>query len=219
MKLVRTAMLLTIGCALGCNGKDSSDDTQTFDAEGTITAESGESAKVAILKSFGFATNGSGFIYFASNENATCDNVVEMLKADEAYNPDQVLLAEHCNLLFKFKYEESTGFDGLVFTEEDLFVSLWSLSCGMGAGTWEYQNQGGDRDYFYTGTWWQGSPDVYETTVSEVGENISITVTMGPYSGHFIYEGLDDISATGQVVGTIEAERCTGLAQTDLFPF
>jgi hypothetical protein len=187
--------------------------------EGTITAKDGQSADVAIMKSFGFASNGSGLVYFSSNETATCANVVEMLQADEAHNPDSVLLAGHCNLIFKFKYDENEGFEASKYTHDDLFEAFWSVSCGMGEGAWEYANNDGDKDYFYTGTWWQGSPQDHDTTVSEIGDNIGINTSMGPYAGQYIYVGLDDIPGTGLVVGDIEAQRCTGLAQTDLFPF
>ena len=218
MQLFRIILATSAAIILGCNGDDDGNG-ETLQAEGVITAMTGENAEVAIRKAFGFATNGSALIYMASNENATCDNVIEMFQADEAHNPDQILLAEHCNLIFKFKYDEAAGYDGINVTADDLFSAIWSVSCAMETGAWEYSNNGGDKDFFYTGKWWQGSPDTHNTTVSDLGENIGISTTMGPYSGHFIYQGLDDISATGQVGGTIEAQRCTGLAQTDLFPF
>ena len=218
-------MLRTIGIGLGvlllsaCNGDDDTDNTEASQATGTIVAQTGETGDVAVKRAFGFATNGIGLVYMSSNPSATCDNVVEMLNADEAHNPDQVLLAGHCNFIYKFKYPESAGFDGLSFTEDDLLSTLWSVSCAMEDGAWEYSNNDGDRDYYYTGTWWQGSPDSHQTALNAVDEDIQITVTMGPYSGHFIYEGLDSIPATGQVSGTITAKRCTQLAQTDLFAF
>ena len=218
--MLRTiGLTLTLSLISACNGDDDSTDVDDAQANGTITATTGESADVAIQHAFGFATNGIGLVYMSSNPNATCDNVVEMLNADEAHNPDQVLLSGHCNFIYKFKYPESAGFDGLSFTADDLLNTLWSVSCAMEEGTWEYSNNDGDRDYYYTGTWWQGSPDTHQTALNAVGEDIQITATMGPYSGHFIYEGLDAIPATGQVNGTILAKRCTPLAQTDLFAF
>jgi len=218
--MYRTA-ISTLACVIplfGCSG-GSDDGPETFSMEGQITAEDGQQADVAIRKAFGFATNGSGLVYFASNEEATCANVLELLETDEAHNPDRVLLAGHCNLVYKFKFEGEPTFDDLTFTEEDTFSSIWSVSCGMGEGAWEYANNDGDKDYFYTGSWWQGSPIVYSSTVSGTGDNMRITATLGPYAGHYIYEGLDEVSGTGLVSGDVEIQRCTGLAQTALFPF
>jgi len=209
----------TVLLSMGCSGGEGDDDIESFQADGTITAQSGEVGDVAVRQAFGFATNGSGLIYMASNGAATCESVVEMLQADQAHNPDQVLLAGHCNLIFKFQYDESSGYDGLSFTADQIGSAFWSVSCAMDDGAWEFENRDGDRDYYYTGVWWQGSPDNHSTGVSVNGEDIAISTTMGPYSGHFIYQGLDDIAATGQVSGTIQAKRCTTLAQTVLFPF
>ena len=218
MSRVAISTMLLMTPMFACNG--TGDDTsETFSMEGQITAEDGQQGDVTIRKAFGFATNGSGLVYFASNGDATCDNVLEMLEADEAHNPDKVLLAGHCNLIYKFKFNGEPTFDELSFTEADTFESLWSVSCGMGEGSWEYANNDGDKDYFYTGSWWQGSPNVYSTTVSGTGDSMRITATMGPYTGHYIYEGLDEVSGTGLVGGDVEVQRCTGLAQTALFPF
>lgn len=203
-----------VACDGGSDGVD-----ETFAMQGKITAEDGQQGEVTIRKAFGFATNGSGLVYFASNGDATCDNVLEMLEADEAHNPDSVLLAGHCNLIYKFKFDGEPTFDDLSFTEADTFRSIWSVSCGMGEGSWEYANNDGDKDYFYTGSWWQGSPNVYTSTVSGTGDSMRVNVTMGPYTGHYIYEGLDEVSGTGLVSGDVEIQRCTGLAQTALFPF
>jgi hypothetical protein len=201
---------------VGCN--DSNDDGEGIVmASGTITTEDGQQADVMLRKAFGFAVNGSALVYMASNKGATCDNVVEYISNASLFDPADILLSGHCNTIFKFKYEDT--WDGLTFSEADIFSALWSVSCGLGEGDFELENKDGEEDYYYSGTWWQGSPESHNTSITNVSDNITLNFDMGPYLGYYIYEGLDDITATGQVGGSVEAQRCPGLAQTDLFSF
>lgn len=192
-------------------------DAEAFLVKGDLTSGDGADGMVRGRQAFGFATAGRGIVYVAANGAATCADLVEYLDRTELIDPSATLMLEgHCNLTLTFDYDDATGWDGL--TEAELTTALWSVSCAMDEGDWEVQSRQGVEDYFYSGRWWQGSPDTVSTTLHGADGDVSFDVDMNGFSGNFIYEEFQAAPATGTVSGAgVATTWCPQLAQTPLF--
>ena len=187
--------------------------------EGTIKANDFDRSAVAeTVKAFGFATNGVGVVYLAPNPDATCESVTEYLTEGGSYDPSSVLKSGHCSMVVRFNYEVESGFDGDTHANGD--GTLVNVNCAMGEGSWEIVGSGQQRGYRFTGdeaAWWQGSASTFTvtTTVGADDNTPDVELTLGPdFGGQFIYEDVDPDPATGDVTGTVVAERCQSLTQT-----
>jgi len=201
-------LVLLVGCEGGGQGDE------ILMAEGAITSD-GSTAEVAARKAFGFATSGQGFVYVASNGDATCGAVVDYLTSTDPYDPTDILVAGHCNLSLDFDYDG--GWDGHEVLPSDITTGLWSVSCAMDDGSWSLEERKGFVDYFYSGRWWQGSPLDHHTVLSGDGEELVVDLEMSEYDGDYIYEDLESHPGSGRVTGTIDATWCAQLAQTPFF--
>jgi hypothetical protein len=95
----------------------------------------------------------------------------------------------------------------------------FSINCYFGDETWEYETRDSDdRDYYYQGREWLGSPAAYRYDFAPDGDDYFIDLSMSEYNGQFPYETLESFPASGAVSGTITAERCDTLATTPIFP-
>ena len=203
----------------GCSGKGDTADTasSTIDGamvSGTVTSEDGSSANVAVMKAFGFASAGTGLIYAASGEGATCATVAEYLDFDTAeYDPTDLWPAETCNLFLRFSYDEAAGWDGLTIDATDV-LNPWVITCAMDPGSWEYGKSNGFVDYYYSGRYFQGGPDSGSAALSGSGESMDVTVSFSSFTGGFTYELMENVSASGSVTGTMVTEWCTDLGST-----
>lgn len=212
--------------AAGCPGSDDDDNLPEPLTTGTVVEDAtGRSAEAATYKAFGFATNGIGVVYMSANPDATCDSVYEYLTASDAYDPSGVLVADHCNLAFRFKYPDADGFDNLELSDAEI-ENIWNVNCAMGEGQWVLSGSGRERDYFFTpddeeaGGWWQGYARTWTSTVSVGADSNTpdVTLSLGPdLGGQFIYEDTNPDPGTGTISGTVTSERCQKLVQTPLY--
>jgi hypothetical protein len=84
----------------------------------------------------------------------------------------------------------------------------------MDSGEWLWSDESGTEGYFYSGPWWQGSPETFSIElVGSKEEGYSLDLTMDTYSGQFIYdlEHMDPDPGSGAVAGVVEAEYCDQL--------
>lgn len=206
--------LLALFALTACEGTSEVEEALYF--EGRITDDAdGAYADVAIRRGFGLATQGQAYVYLAGNADATCDEVVAYLTED-AYDPSQLFTPGGCNITFDFSYDASVGWDGLEYTQADM-EQFYSFNCAMGEGSFELQGSGDERDYRYTGRWWQGAPTEHATALSGSGQTLGFALDATSFRGNFIYENFDMRPASGQVSGALDVEWCNGLAQTDFF--
>jgi hypothetical protein len=205
--------------ALGCSGgKDTAGGVGVDGAavSGRITAES-SFADVQTMKGFAFATAGTGLIYLSSGEGATCASVAEYLDFDTGeYDPSELWPPETCNLFLRFGYETAAGFDGLVVAGDDP-LNPWILNCAMDSGAWEYGTSNGFTDYFYSGRYYQGSPNDGTSTITGQDGALTVDVSFSSYNGGFTYEEMENVPASGSVSGSVATEWCTDLGATGYF--
>lgn len=217
--ITRGAWLSAAAMMVACGGKGDTADTASTSvggvmASGTITAEDGSYADVNIVKAFAFASAGTGLVYAASGEGATCETVAEYLDFDTAeYDPTDLWPAETCNLFLRFSYDDAAGWDGLVIAGDDP-LNPWVITCAMDAGSWEYGESNGFFDYYYTGRYFQGGPEDGTATFSGTGESMSVALSFSSYLGGFTYELMENVNASGTVSGTVVTEWCTDLGST-----
>lgn len=185
---------------------------------GTIAPDHPEyqvSGEFTGYKAFAFDDQGKFWLYVSSNPNAQCADVVSYLQVGgDRFNPENVLSPYKCNILVKLV--DWTG--DFSASDDILVVAATAIECAMGEGTFELMTMDtNDRDYFWTGQWWQGSPKAYNFNFQgdrETGYNIDLV--MSEYAGTFIYEEMDKYPAFGEVSGVFSPEICSGLASTGL---
>jgi hypothetical protein len=198
---------------------DKADDSAVPDplVSGTVQPEgASESGEVAFHRGFAFDQGGRVIAYISSNPAASCDRVVEYLRPhEEPYDPSGLLTGGTCDLYFAMD-----GYSGDLSADDDpMAVAGWALNCAMGEGSFVLETRdSGDRDYYWSGRWWQGRPTSYSYTLTGgAGADFTFDLQMSAYDGGFIYESMEGVPATGEVSGSIDLEWCPSLATTGLF--
>ena len=182
---------------------------------GTIDSD-GSSGDVAGVEAFGWDDGDKLLFYVSSTPGVTCDSLSEYLSASGEFDPSSVLTAGMCDFFFRLSDSYDSG--GWSVETGDLMGAGAVVNCAMEDGTWELETRDDDTDYYYTGRWWQGTPDQYSYTFSGGGEGGTYTaeLEMSSYSGSFIYEDFVADEGSGNVSGTVTAEWCGGLGTTGL---
>jgi hypothetical protein len=197
---------------LGCGGSES-----TPMLEGSVSTAD-LTATIANSAAFGFHIDGVAYIYFASNPDTTCDEVVDYInhsQSSEAFDPTTVWLGGTCNLLLQLAGYEG---DEHTFTgDENWIKGFWQMNCAMGDGEFVYETQNGYTDYYWSESVWTGISDVHDTTTTHV-ENTSyeITTEISGWSGNYT-DQLGNVPLEGTVSGVVEAQWCSDLYQTGLW--
>jgi hypothetical protein len=197
---------------LACSGT-----TATAALEGTVTTADYE-ATVSISHGFGFDIDGTGFFYFPSNPDATCEDVVAYLthsSSSEAYDPTQVWTEGTCVLSLKL-----TSYDGgdYSFTEEQNWLEgFLNMNCAMGEGEFIYEeSDNGYWDYYWTNNVWSGIAGVHTTDVTAVDESsYTVTTEVSGWEGNYVEEfSGEQIPLDGAVSGSVELTWCSDLYDT-----
>ena len=213
---------LTLAAACGGGAGDTAGDAPMI--TGTIQPEGEDvSGEFEGYRAFAYDQGGAFIAYISSNPRATCDKVTDYLTVGaEPYDPVDVLVAGKCDFFIYL----SSGYDGGLShsadkddEELDTVGPGVSLGCAMGEGEWVYERRDGDdKDYYWSGRWWQGAPVTYSFDFSGGdGSEVVMDIAMQEYTGAFIYEEFANDPASGDVEGHVTAEWCTGLAGTGLF--
>ncbi|GDX82307.1 hypothetical protein LBMAG42_41180 [Deltaproteobacteria bacterium] len=197
-----TALLITL---LAC---DPAAPDELAPLTGVITSN-GESAELVGGAGFAAERDGRIVVVVYPRSEVTCELAGQDMGAGgEDWDASVVQEAGKCSMSILADYD-----DGLDITGGTLFDATVSVSCAMGDGTWEYREE--DRynsaGYFYTGSWWQGSPEAFDLTVSGDEEaGYTFEVTMETYTGQYIYdlEEADPDPAEGAVSGGMVLEPC-----------
>ncbi len=188
--------------------------------EGTVTTDDGETGTVSGAKIFAYDKGGEAMLYVASNSAATCAEVTEYLGSDRDADPSNLFVDGGCNAFaFISEFDQAgSSFDSNPDGDSWTKVS-WVLNCAMGEGEFEYLHQGQDSGYYWSGRWWQGGPNTWNLTLSGGGgEGMVLDAEMNDYDGNYIYEGLDEVLASGLVSGSnVQAEWCEDLSESDFF--
>jgi hypothetical protein len=214
MPLSLCASLLLVAC--GDKGDEGDEATPQITGEIQVNGQD-EIGDVAIYKAFATSA-GTGFLlYLSNNPDATCATVVDYLRTDEPWDPTGFLTAGSCDIVASIStWDEVSGAQA---SDDPLGAAGFSINCYFGDETWEYETRDSDdRDYYYQGREWLGSPAAYRYDFAPDGDDYFIDLSMSEYNGQFPYETLESFPASGAVSGTITAERCDTLATTPIFP-
>ena len=209
--------LLVLGAlfSVGCSEKEEEIEPLLV---GTITPDHPEvslSADFTGYKAFAFDINNTFWTYISSNPNAYCGDVVKYLNVgSDPFDPVNVLSPGKCNMLIKL-----TDWQGSVSLENDaVAVAATAIECAMGDGEFTLMNlDGNGKDYYWTGTWWQGAPREYRFDLEGDRDNgYVLDIEMTVLNGGFIREEFEKYEAYGTVSGVMDAYVCEGLASTGL---
>jgi hypothetical protein len=180
--------------------------------EGEIAFDDGETASIATHKAFGYDAGGKALLYFASSETATCDGVTDFLSQDSG-DPSGIFAPGYCNV-----FAQVQNWDGseVSYTSDPISVT-WALNCTIGEGSWNWEERGDDDGFYWSGRFWQGSPQAWSITASGgQGSPFVVDVEMNDYDGDYIYEFVD-MTGSGLVSGTTQVEWCASLSETAFF--
>lgn len=209
--------LLVLGAlfSVGCSEKEEEIEPLLV---GTITPDHPEvslSADFTGYKAFAFDINNTFWTYISSNPNAYCGDVVKYLNVgSEPFDPVNVLSPGKCNMLIKL-----ADWQGSVSLENDaVAVAATAIECAMGDGEFTLMNlDGNGKDYYWTGTWWQGAPREYRFDLEgDRDSGYVLDIEMTVLNGGFIREEFEKYEAYGTVSGVMDAYVCEGLASTGL---
>lgn len=178
-------------------------------------------AEFSIYKAFAFNDQGTLWMYLSSNPETYCTDVIEYLTSSDPYDPVKVLAPGKCNMYIKL----SNWTGESIAKDDNLLIAESNIQCAMGDGDFEYMILEGDneKDYYWTGNWWQGVPTGYEWEISGDHEGdadnpagYNIDISMYEFSGGFIHMEPQKYDGTGNVQGSMEVYICEGLASTGL---
>lgn len=185
---------------------------------GTVAPDHPEMALSADFegyKAFAFDINNTFWTYISSNPNAHCGDVVNYLNVGSApFDPVNVLSPGKCNMLIKL-----TDWEGAISLQDDtIAVAATAIECAMGEGEFSLTNMDGNgRDYYWTGTWWQGAPREYRFDLEgDRDSGYTLDIEMTVFYGGFIHDEFEKYEAYGTVSGVMDAYVCEGLASTGL---
>ncbi len=200
--------LLVAGC-----GKEKSDSTIT----GSLNLpEHGEQADIVWDKAFGYADGSTMIAFITGVSGATCASVSSYLGPNDGpLNKADVLHGGSCTMLVR-THEWDGGWSANYPNAED----SWSPSidsnirCDFGDGEWVLESRGSSyEDYYWSGTVWQGIPDVFDWDFIGDKSGFELTVDMSHYDGGFLYsDNHDDIPGSGAINGTVNAKWCGALS-------
>jgi hypothetical protein len=214
-KMLKYSMVMVFSF-LSCAGEKVEEPVPLLN--GTIEPDHPEftlSADFSGYKAFAFDINDTFWMYISSNPNSNCDAVSSYLNVGgDPFDPVDVLTPGTCNMMIKV-----SDWQGSFTAENDpIAVAATAIECAMGEGVFELQTPSwGNRDYYWTGTWWQGNPSEYRFDISgDRDDGYSLDIEMSVYNGGFIREEMDKYEAFGTVTGAMNAYVCEGLASTGL---
>lgn len=208
-------LVLGVMFSVGCGEKEEEIEPLLV---GTITPDHPEvflSADFTGYKAFAFDINNTFWTYISSNPNAYCGDVVKYLNVgSDPFDPVNVLSPGKCNMLIKL-----TDWQGSASLENDVVaVAATAIECAMGEGEFTLMNlDGNGKDYYWTGTWWQGAPREYRFDLEgDRDSGYVLDIEMTVLNGGFIREEFEKYEAYGTVSGVMDAYVCEGLASTGL---
>jgi hypothetical protein len=176
---------------------------------GEITIDSaGLVGTFSIEKAFGMAVDDTLIVYLSSNPDATCERVVRYLTpSSELEDPSDLRLGQTCDMFMKI-----SSWDGSFSAKDDrLAIASSAISCVLDDGKFIYKERGTDDfDYYWSGRWWQGIPDLYTLSIedSTKSDGFEISGEMSSFDGAFIYEKLQSEPGSGLVSGAADIELC-----------
>lgn len=182
--------------------------------EGTLSLpDYGERADVRWDKAFGYVEGSSMIAFITGAEGATCDSVAAYLGPKSGALPkDDILEGGSCTLFIRTQ-EWYGGWSASYPNSSDASYppSIDSnIRCEFGDGEWVYEERGeGYVDYYWSGTVWQGIPDVFEWDLSGGRDGFEIDVNMSHYDGGFLHsDNHEEVLGSGDISGLINASWC-----------
>ena len=178
--------------------------------------EHGEQADILWDTAFGYVEGSSMIAFITGAPGATCASVSTYLGPNDGpLKKSGVLQGGSCTMLLRTN-EWDGGWSASYPNADDAWPpSIDSnILCDFGDGEWVLESRGaGYEDYYWTGTVWQGIPDVFDWDFSGGKSGFELTVDMSHYDGGFLYsDNHDDIPGSGTISGSIHAKWCGALA-------
>jgi len=187
-------------------------------ATGNIDTRDGRfTGSVSVVRAFSFFNGNTTLIYGAANPAATCESVAHALGAEGNYDPNDLFLPEHCNLVIQTNQAPPlAGYD----LQSDSGATV-RANCAYGSGEWSWMDGFVGVGWYYSGVYysplaWKGS-----FSISEVGSarDLEVEVDLREWEGRFPHDSVDtdEHKASGRVEGTITALDCPALEETPWF--
>lgn len=207
--------LLAAALLTACTGDDGKPGETHW---GDVVADrAGETASIDGLVAFGYNLGDTAILLVLPNAAATCADAFHMLDGDPEYDPTVANPPGTCTTFVHLSAYTTSGVTASSTAASPSTTSIIALNCAMDTGEW-VQEQRNTFGYFYSGPYWQGSPEEATLTVSGGDEaGYALDVEMSSYDGNFIYESMEDAPASGSAAGSIDAAWCPDLAQTVYF--
>ena len=169
-----------------------------------------EQGEIAVLSAYGLAQDGKLIAYLSSAPDVSCaDMVAHLTPGDNTDDPTTVFDDNHCNLFMSLPDWD----DGFAATDDPLALAGFSITCPLGEGEFVFEERDtGDTDFYWSGPYWQGHPQSYDIAITPSEDGYEMTMDMTDYTGHLIYESLEDYDATGITTGEMAIVECAEFA-------
>ena len=187
---------------IGCNGDEKAGPTL-----GGVISSNGSSGEMRPGAAWATEFDGEIFLVVYPVADASCEDAGDALDNDPDWVPTAVYEAGGCSMSVHATYD-----GGLDIVDGTILDATVSVSCAMDDGEWE--DQGGDDGWQYSGPWWQGSPETFSLSITPEGENYHLIVEMDTYSGQYIYdlENSEPDPGAGAISGDVTAKPCDELS-------
>ncbi len=174
--------------------------------------EHGEEADILWDKAFGYVEGSTMIAFVTGTDGATCESVADYLGPNSgALAKDDVLDGGSCTMLVRTREWDGGWSASYPDGESSYPPSIESnIRCEFGDAEWVLEERGeGYEDYYWTGTVWQGIPDVFEWDFSGGRSGFELDVEMSHYDGGFLHSyNHDEIPGSGTISGVVNAEWC-----------
>ena len=172
----------------------------------------GERASVHWDKAFGYIEGSSMIAFVTGVEDASCESVAAYLGPNTGpLSKEDILEGGSCTMFVRTR-EWDGGWSASYPDGDEAFPpSIDSnIRCEFGDGEWVFEERGsGYEDYYWSGSVWQGIPDVFDWDFSGGKSGIELNVEMSQYDGGFLHsDNQDEIRGTGTISGTVNASWC-----------
>ncbi len=187
-------------------------------ATGNIDTRDGLYAgSVSIVRAFSFYDANTIVIYGASNPDATCESAAFALGVEGDYNPNDLFIEEHCNLVIQASQAPPlSGYD----LQTDTGATV-RANCAYEPGEWAWTDGFVGYGWYYSGQYY--SPLAWKGTFSiepvSDGRGLSVELDLREWEGRYPHDAgnTDEHKASGRVEGTITTQDCSAIEETPWF--
>ena len=216
MKWTIPGLMLTLICC-------SKDDGGANSISGTVSLPSrGHTAAIFWDTAVGYSDGSTFIAYLTGAEGASCASIAEFLGPNDGPTPkDTVLQGGSCTLMIKIEDWTGASVESRTSGDSESFHAGLStvLNCNFGEGeTWvkEIRNEEYE-DYYWSGDYFLGSPEVFSWDISGGEAGIMLQADFGQFDGNFPDETeFERHSASADIAGEMAVSWCEDLVTAEV---